>query len=73
MKNLEVRCCCAPQKLLGWLDVQDHEARSGRRITVATMTTFDYHHHHYGPLRDEVLYQFEIATFTDGGPTNCWS
>lgn len=24
MKTLEVRCCCIPKKLLGWLDVPDH-------------------------------------------------
>lgn len=34
MKTLEVRCCCAPQKLLGWVDVDDMLIRA-REIRVA--------------------------------------
>jgi hypothetical protein len=30
MKQLEVRCCCQPQKLLGFVTVPDHMARPGQ-------------------------------------------
>lgn len=32
MKKLEVRCCCDPNRLLGWLPVPDHVAESGKHV-----------------------------------------
>lgn len=32
MKTLEVRCCCKPEKLLGWVEVPDHIAVRGMYI-----------------------------------------
>lgn len=29
MTRLEVRCCCQPQKLRGWLDVPEHAVKNG--------------------------------------------
>lgn len=30
--RLEVRCCCVPKKLLGWLEVADYRVREGNTI-----------------------------------------
>lgn len=30
--RLEVRCCCQPQKLLGWIDVPDHQVVMGQAL-----------------------------------------
>lgn len=32
MRTLEVRCCCQPQKMLGWVEVPDHLARKGKTL-----------------------------------------
>lgn len=32
MREIEVRCCCTPQKLRGWLRVSDHMVQVGRRV-----------------------------------------
>jgi hypothetical protein len=34
MRTLEVRCCCQPRKLLGWVDVPDELARDGSTLVV---------------------------------------
>lgn len=34
MKRLEVRCCCQPEKLLGWMDVVD--STSDVHVVVST-------------------------------------
>jgi hypothetical protein len=30
--SLEIRCCCMPRKLLGWVDVPEHLARAGEVV-----------------------------------------
>jgi hypothetical protein len=30
--SLEIRCCCVPRKLLGWVDVPEHLARAGEVV-----------------------------------------
>ena|SRR5438552_14954491 len=32
MKSLEVRCCCVPQKLLGWIIVEDDYFKNNSRM-----------------------------------------
>ena len=35
MRQLEVRCCCEPRKLLGWIQVPDHMMVLGKELTVS--------------------------------------
>lgn len=39
---LEVRCCCRPEKLLGWLPVRDRDAWNGARVHFPVQQVFDY-------------------------------
>jgi hypothetical protein len=32
MTRLEVRCCCQPRKVLGWLEVPEHQVREGNSV-----------------------------------------
>lgn len=34
VRTLEVRCCCQPRKLMGWVDVPDDVADHGRWLVV---------------------------------------
>jgi hypothetical protein len=59
--KLEVRCCCQPQKLLGWLEVPDPNAR---RVMFRLSARFGY----CDPGSPPSVVQFDIATihFADG-------
>jgi hypothetical protein len=37
MKQLEVRCCCIPQKLRGWLPIRENLLRSGQLVRFALL------------------------------------
>lgn len=55
--KLEVRCCCQPHKLLGWLEVPDHLAKLGEVIVFPVHVTVDPD----GGLRDHARPQRQIA------------
>jgi hypothetical protein len=40
--KLEVRCCCTPLKLLGWLEWPDDGRRSMRFLLLRTMAEFEW-------------------------------
>lgn len=40
MRTLEVRCCCQPQKMLGWVEVPDHLAQKGRTLVTRMAQPF---------------------------------
>lgn len=40
MTVLEVRCCCQPRKVLGWLEVPEHRAQAGERASFPLTATW---------------------------------
>ncbi len=39
--RLEVRCCCKPERLLGFLDVEERDARRGARLSFRCQRLID--------------------------------
>lgn len=39
MTRVEVRCCCRPEKLLGWLQVPEEQLRAGNKIGFMAVAT----------------------------------
>jgi hypothetical protein len=67
MKLVEVRCCCQPQKLLGWLQVPEHRVKLGRvvRFHIPT-TTIGLGLIDPPSLTDSVVVSLPVEMFKDG-------
>lgn len=69
VRRVEVRCCCRPDTLLGWLPVRDDQVWEGSRVRFEVKpATVEYHASEHGPV-DVVRHARQVVTL----PIAWWS
>ncbi len=63
--RLEVRCCCTPGKLLGWIDWPDDMRSSVRLPVVSSMTVEEGFLKISGDMTESVPYESAVLTLCD--------